>query len=347
MSDRVSVVLIIVASLLLGGCASQPPPQTAPLATEQPRLSISREMEDRILALDPEQVSETEVDELLSAAPAPRIINIHGGIYPVHLVMESFSEFLMGMGYPETSVRNPGDGSLSFSCYDNSEDIAGAIAWYYEHEAMRPMIVGHSQGGIQAVKVLHELAGHFDPQIAVWNPMLGEKEHRFEIREPITGEPTPVVGLQVAYATSVGAGGITRILPNQWSMMKKLRKVPDSVVAFTGFYMGMDVLGGDLLGFGSGNHYEPNGEAEVRNVRLPTGSNHFNIPSTRQLLDNRKARDWIYDYEPSEEPTLDVDFGEDNSHVIWAADVWHSIRKYWVLELQRVIRAQREQDHAN
>ena len=27
---------------------------------------------------------------------------------------------------------------------------------------MRPMMIGHSQGGIQAVKVLYELAGRFD-----------------------------------------------------------------------------------------------------------------------------------------------------------------------------------------
>jgi hypothetical protein len=32
--------------------------------------------------------------------------------------------------------------------------------------------------------------------------------------------------------------------------------------------------------------------------------------------------------------------------VLWAADVWHSIKKHWCLEAQRLIRAQRESDDA-
>lgn len=338
---------LMTLAIMLAGCASKPPTQTAPLATGQPDLSLSSEMQDRILAIDPEKISASDVEQILSVGPAPRIVNIHGGIYPVHLVMESFSEFLIGMGYPESSVRNPGDGSYSFSCYDNSEKIAGAIAWYYESEGMRPMIVGHSQGGVQAVKVLHMLAGNFDSYVSVWNPLTSQFEQRYEIREPLTGNPTPVVGLKVSYATAVGAGGLTRILPNQWKMMRKLRKIPDTVVDFTGFYMGLDLLGGDMMGFGSGNQFEPTGSAEVRNVRLPTGSNHFNIPATKQLLELPQATDWIYDYQPSDEPTLDGEFGSDDSHIQWAADVWFSIRKHWVLELQRVILAQREQTYAD
>lgn len=339
--------LIFSAAILLSGCVSKPPVQTAPLASGQPRLSLNTEMEERVLAIDPEQITENDVEQILAAGPAPRIVNIHGGIYPVHLVMESFSEFLIGMGYPESSVRNPGDGSYSFSCYDNADKIAGAIAWYYENEGMRPMIVGHSQGGVQAVKVLHVLAGEFAPFVLVYNPLTKKTEQRYEIREPFSGNPAPVVGLQVSYATAVGAGGLTRILPNQWKMMRKLRQVPDTVIDFTGFYMGLDLLGGDLMGFGSGNQYEPIGTAQVRNVRLPVGSNHFNIPSTKQLLELPQATEWIYNYSPTDEPTLDGEFGSDDSHIQWAADVWYSIRKHWVLELQRLIRAQRGQTYAD
>jgi hypothetical protein len=32
--------------------------------------------------------------------------------------------------------------------------------------------------------------------------------------------------------------------------------------------------------------------------------------------------------------------------VLWAADVWHSIKKHWCLEAQRLIRAQRASDEA-
>lgn len=347
MSQRFLLFLVVVHTFLLLGCATKQPSRVDPLAAESPSFSLTREMEDQILAINPEQVTELEVQQFLAPVPAPHIVNIHGGIYPVHVVMESFSEFLIGMGYPEDSVRNPGDGSYSFSCYDNSEKIAGAIAWYYENEGMRPMVVGHSQGGIQAVKVLHELAGHFDPEVAVWNPLTGREEARYEIREPLTGQPTPVVGLQVSYATAVGAGGLTRFLPNQWKMMKKLRQIPDSVVEFTGFYMGMDLLGGDMMGYGSGNQYEANGHAQIRNVRLPTGYNHFNVPATKHLLESREITEWIYDYVPTEKPILDVEFDSNSTHILWAADVWYSIKKHWVLELQRVIQSQRDQTYAN
>ena len=346
MIRKLGLPLLALFTLLITACASNVPQQTAPLATDQPTFLLAPQMQDRILALDPEQVTERDVREILALSPAPRVISIHGGIYPVHLVMKSFAEFLVGMGYPESSIRLPGDGSYSFSCYDSSEKIAGAIAWFYEREGMRPMIVGHSQGGIQAVKVLHELAGSFNTRIPVWNPLVQKKETRYEIQEPLGGNPTPVVGLQVSYATAVGAGGLTRILPNQWTMMKKLRQVPESVIEFTGFYMGMDVLGGDMLGFGSGNLYEPNGTAHVRNVQLPTGSNHFNLPATRHLIESQQIIDWIYSYIPSEKPMLDTEFTSDSRHILWAADVWYSIRKHWVLELQRVISAQRSLDYA-
>jgi hypothetical protein len=32
--------------------------------------------------------------------------------------------------------------------------------------------------------------------------------------------------------------------------------------------------------------------------------------------------------------------------VLWAADVWHSIKKHWCLEAQRLIRAQRTSDES-
>jgi len=38
-------------------------------------------------------------------------------------------------------------------------------------------------------------------------------------------------------------------------------------------------------------------------------------------------------------------FDSDSSHILWAADVWYSIKKNWVLELQRLIRAERLPSH--
>lgn len=349
MKRKMTMVSLLLCAALFAGCASSrygyreaPYEHKVGKWTVLRGYSLDPALEDRILALNPENISEKEIREILSKAPAPRIINIHGGIYPVHLAMKSFSMFLIGMGYPETKIRNPGNGDYSYSCYHSSEKLAGIIAWYYEKEGLRPMMVGHSQGGIQAVKVLHELAGSFGKNIPVWNPITEEREERDSILDPLTGKERTVVGLQLSYATSVGAGGFTLFLPNQWSMFGRLRKIPDSVEEFTGFYMGLDLIGGDFAGFGSSNKYEPNGLAKVRNVRLPTGYNHVTVPITKHLADSAEIRDWINRYVPVEEPELKVEFASPSTNILWAADVWHGIKKHWVLEVQRLIRARRE-----
>jgi len=273
------------------------------------------------------------------------VINIHGGIASVIPRMVSFSEFLIGMGYPAISLTNPSDGTYSFSCYESSEKIAGAIAWFYEKEGLRPMIVGHSQGGIQAVKVLYQFAAKPSDQLQVWNPLTWEPEKRCAIVDPLTGQQCPVTSLRLPYVTSVGAGGLTRILPNQWDMNFRLRTIPDSVEEFTGFCKEYDLLGGDFLGYGPANHFKSGGMAVVRNVWLPTEYKHGEIPDTKHLLESQQIRDWIDNYRPAPEPivtpTLETQFDADCAHILWAADVWFSIKKHWVLELQRLLRAQR------
>ena len=341
---------VIVASLcvwsvmLLAGCATNREQEGAALRREIESSPPPRDfvfppgLKKEILALDPEHVTGKDVREVLARAPAPRIIEIHGGIYPVYLAMISFSKFLAGMGYPAVDVRNPGDGSYSFSCYFSSLKIAGAIAWYYERDGLRPMIIGHSQGGMQAVKVLHELAGDSVKRIDVWNPLTEESEGRDEITDPLTGRERPVVGLRVSYTCALAAGGLTRILPNQWDVDGDLRKVPDSTVDFTGYYLGMDILGGDDLGYGPANWYKATGKATVRNVRLPTSYDHATIPDTEHLLASPEMIEWINDYTPTNEPALNVKFKGNSSNILWAADVWYEIKKHWVLELQRLIR---------
>jgi hypothetical protein len=242
------------------------------------------------------------------------------------------------------SLTNPNDGTCSFSCYESSKSIAGFIAWFYEKEGLRPMLVGHSQGGMQVVKVLRQLARKPSSPLPVWNPLTWHAEPRSEIVDPLTGERRPVVGLKLPYATAVGAGGITRLLPNQWDMTFCLHTIPDSVEEFTGFCKGGDFTGGDFLGYGSVNHYKARGTAVVRNVWLPTAYKHGTIPNTRHLLNDPQMVDWINRYRPTDEsvsrPKLDAQFDGDTSNILWAAEVWFSIKKHWVLELQRWIRAQ-------
>jgi hypothetical protein len=350
---------LFLLALLLSGCATYDrhgviPEQAKILEHDEFARShnISPALQDRILALDPNHVTGADVREVLSKAPAPRIINIHGGIYPVHERMISFSEFLIGMGYPAASITNPADGTFTFSCYESGDMIAGMIAWYYEEEGMRPMIIGHSQGGMQAVKVLHKLAGHDSKNLDVWNPLLWSREHRHEIKDPLTGQTRPVVGLVLPYVSAIGAGGLTRMLPNQWDMWFRLRSIPDSVEEFTGFYKGQDLLGGDFWGYGPANYFHPNGTAHVRNIELPAEWKHGAVPDCKHLLKSDELIERINDYVPVEQPLLS-DMTEDEvknpdlRNLIWAQEVWHSIKRHWVIELQRLIRAGRANGHGN
>jgi hypothetical protein len=299
------------------------------------------ETRERILALDPDHVTEKEIREVLAGTPSPRIINIHGGLLPLQGSMKSFSEFLVGMGYPRASIQNPRDGSYAFGYYVRSEKLGGLVAWYYEHDGLRPMMVGHSQGGIQVVKVLYKLAGDSTEKIALWNPITWKSEERYDFVDPLSGKSRPVVGLRIPYATAVVSGGLGRALPNNWTMNSKLRKIPDSVEEFTGFQKGMDALGGDFLGYGSGNDYKSQGTARVRNVRLPATYAHTTIPVTRHLLKSQQIKDWINNYPQGAESvgTPQLEFDSNSAHILWAADVWHSVKKHWVLELQRLLRA--------
>jgi hypothetical protein len=342
---------MLFLALMISGCATYDRHGLEPSVAEQIELTRVRqsfrpgvETRQKIFALDPEHLTEQEIRDVLSQAPAPRIFNIHGGIYPVHRRMISFSEFLIGMGYPGASITNPGDGTYTFSCYESSEKIAGMIAWYYEREQLRPMMVGHSQGGMQVVKVLRKLAGLSSSRLHVWNPLTWKEEEACDFLDPLTGKRRPVVGLKLPYVSAVGAGGLTRILPNQWDMCMKLRDVPDSVEEFTGFCKEKDLLGGDYLGYGSANYFHAMDKAAVRNVRLPSAYKHGAIPDTRHLLNSQQIKDWINHYHPTGQPLetlqLDVKFDAESDHILWAADVWYSIKKHWVLELQRLLAAQ-------
>ena len=114
-----AIVLAVV------GCAStpfQPPSEDLKAATPGSvlrSLSIDRTVEDRILALDPRRIGDDDVRNTLAKGPTPRIFEIHGGVYPVQVLMQSFAEFLIGMGYPENRIRDPGDGAFSRSPYDD------------------------------------------------------------------------------------------------------------------------------------------------------------------------------------------------------------------------------------
>jgi len=337
-------LLSVLLALLVAGCAATPPtPERARLEAQTiekgsvlAQAHFDWELQNRIFVLDPERVSDSDVRTILAAGPTPRTVNLHGGIYPVHLVMESFGRFLIGMGYPESKVRHPGDGRLSHSPYENSAQIAGVIAWYYERDGLRPLIVGHSQGGIQAVKVLHELAGDYGEAVRVWNPLTDSAENRTTILDPLTGRERPVVGLKVGYASAVGAGGAALLLPNQWSMAGRLRTIPDTVEDFTGYSIGVDLIAWNLPGAGPG--YRSSGTAKVRNVELPASYSHVTVAAIGDLAEDPVMREWLNAYVPGQNNGFPAN-AVSVTNALWAADVWYSIKKHWVLEAQRFLRA--------
>jgi len=334
---RPALAAVLLATLL--GCAGTSRLERAPTTTAHWRShAVDARIEDRILALDPEHVSDADVRQVLAAGPTPRIVNLHGGIYPVHLVMDSFARFLVGMGYPEAKIRHPGDGRGSHSPYESSLEIAGLLAWYYENEGLMPMLVGHSQGGIQLVKVLYVLAGKSGARVQVWDPMHNQALPRTTIVDPYSGLERPVVGLKVGYAAVVGAGGAALLLPNQWEMVGRLQQIPDSVDDFTGFALEVDLIAWDLPGATAS--YRPLGTARVRNVQLPAGYSHVFVAATSHLARDPALRAWINAYVPGAQVPLPAD--EDAAtNLLFAADVWYSIKKHWVLQAQKAIRARR------
>ncbi|MEO8305585.1 MAG: hypothetical protein ABI724_15840 [Betaproteobacteria bacterium] len=343
------LVALALAALATTGCETESIAEPGGRPVAQRVLvsgAASRAVEDRILALDPERVTASDVRDTLALGPTPQIMLMHGGIVGVYLAMISTGKFLVAMGYPQDRIRHPGDGRWSHSPYENSAHIAGLLAWYYERDGMRPMMIGHSQGGVQSVKVLYELAGQLDNPLHVWNPYTDSAEERTKILDPLTGKERPVIGVSASYVSGLDSGGIMMILPNQWKMLDKLRNIPDTAVAFTGYTIGVDFWPWPIPGFEGSAPFVAMGNTTIRNVVLPMTYDHVNAPYILPVADIPAARDWLDAYHPDKLmahlPPETEEFA-----MFWAGDIWYSVKKYWTLEAQRLIRAKRNSPPAH
>lgn len=294
-------------------------------------------VERRVLELDPANISAHDVADVLAKTPAPRIILLQGSFGPV--TMEPFAEFLIAMGYPAERIRNPRDGRNSTSSFMDSRQLAGTLAWYYEVEGMRPVLIGHSQGGMLAIRVLHDLAGAFADTIPVWNPLTDAAEERTSFVDPRTGELRPVVGLQIPFAAAIATGKLPRLLLGQWSMLSKLRRIPDSVVAFSGFSMEWDFIAGQFPG---SEPYAATGTAIVRNVTLPATYTHIGLPQAAHLATNAVTRAWIEAYVPGTSVAVPDEADVDSTNLVHAADIWYSVKKNWCESARRRLESKRE-----
>ena len=298
-------------------------------AAHAARAAFSPDVVRNVRALDCEHIGPDDVRGVLASVPAPRIVLLQGSV-PV-VTMEPFGRFLVAMGYPEARLRNPADGRLSYSSYADSATLAGALAFDYEHTGVEPVLIGHSQGGMIAIRVLYELAGAFHESLPVVDPETGAALPRTTIVDPRTGQARPVVGLHVAYAAALATGWLPRVLLGQWSMLPRLRKIPDTVTEFTGFDIPNDPIAGNLLGI---TPYEPVGSAHVRNVLLPASYAHVDLPSTEPLAGDARARAWIDGWGPG--ATAPAEVG-DLRNILHAADIWHSVKRHWCLQAQRLL----------
>lgn len=308
-------LILVVLSLLVplpalgAGVHAPAPVETAPPGT-----------------LDCDRLDGREAARSLAGVPAPRIVLLHGSV-PI-VTMQPVAEFLIGMGYPEASLRDPYDGSFTRSSYGSSEELAGTLAWYYEHERMRPMLVGHSQGGMLVLRTLHELAGAFDDEIPVVDPVTRTALPQTTIRDPYSGAQRPVVGLDVAFASAIATGKLARVLLGQWTMLGKLRQVPDTAVEFTGFAIPFDPIAGNLA---TDEPYAATGRSQVRSVLLPSSYSHIGAPIMEHLPGQPSTRAWIVGWRPDVTPEP-VPRDVDVRNLELAADLWYSIRRHWCLE---------------
>jgi hypothetical protein len=284
----------------------------------------------RLARLDCSRIGASDVREILARVPAPRIVLLQGSVPLV--TMEPFAQFLIAMGYPEARLADPRDGSHSYNSFADGATLAGALAFEYEQTGLAPILIGHSQGGAFAIRVLHELAGAFHDALHVVDPATGAPLPRTTIVDPHTHDTRPVVGLRVAYAAAIATGWLPRVLLGQWTMLSRLRTIPDTVTEFTGFDVPNDPIAGNLLGI---TPYEAIGRARVRNVLLPATYSHVDLPHAAALPDNAGARAWIDAWEPG--AGLPPDAGGWHN-VVHAADIWHSVKRHWCAQAQRLLK---------
>lgn len=337
---RAGLVCVLAACLAAMPVAPAAAGPATPASTGSPAAAATglaasvdpvwAEMGARLRELDPEALDAAAVREVLNHVPAPRILLFQGSVPLV--TMDPVAEFLIAMGYPAEQLADPQRGGYSRSSFGDAARLAGEIAWHYERDGLRPLLIGHSQGGMIAIRILHELAGGFRDELPVWDPVSDAPLPRTTIVDPLTGAERPVVGLSVSYASALATGMLPRLVLGQWDMIRRLHDIPDSVDEFVGFVLPFDPIAGTL---GGGAPFAASGRARVRNVTLPTSYRHIGLPDIAHLAADPVTREWIERYTPTASLPA-PDGAADTTNLLHAAMLWHDVKKHWCIEVQRL-----------
>jgi hypothetical protein len=253
---------------------------------------------------------------------APRVLALHGSV-PI-VTMEPFAAFLEKMGYPAERLAHPVTGARTLPSFVDARRVAGEVAWHYERDGVMPVLVGHSQGGMVVIRMLHELAGRNGP-IPVWNPVTQAAEPRTAIVDPASRDERPVTSLRVAFAAALATGSLPRVLLAQWDVLPLLRDVPDSAARFLGISIAWDPIAGTGP---SPTPFRATGTAHVRNVVLPARYSHIRLPDVAHLAEQEETRAWIDAWHP-DDPPAPLPPQVDDANLLHAAELWHGIKRAW------------------
>lgn len=275
---------------------------------------------------------ETLAASSLPADRAPRIVLLQGSLGIV--TMAPLGEFLASMGYPARQLADPRTGAMTTDSDLGGRELAGMLAWQYEHDGVRPMIVGHSKGGGVVIDTLRALAGLEGGDIAVVDARTGAAEPRDRIVDPATGQPMRVTDLELPYAAAIATGRMPRILRGQFELARVLRDIPDSVRAFTGFTIPFDPIAGSFAG--DEDPYRALGTALVRNVVLPATTSHIGAPLADHLARDPATRSWIERFRPGTREPWPA--SADTSNLLLAAELWYDVKRAWCGEARRAVR---------
>jgi hypothetical protein len=325
-----SVALALLGAACATNDAGRAEPTSNPMLVTEPVRGVDPAVAPRLPSLDCANVSAADVRDVLVHVAAPRIVLLDGSV-PI-VTMAPFARFLIAMGYPQARLRDPRTGELSSSSFTNSASLAGELAFDYERTGLAPMLIGHSQGGMLVIRTLDELSGEFGDALAVVDPATGRALPRTWIVDPYTRAKRPVVGLRIAYAAALATGWLPRLMLGQWTMLSRLRTIPDSVDEFTGFILPHDPIAGNLFG---DRPYRAAGRAHVRSVALPASYHHVTLPAVDHLAADPAIRAYLDAWRPDRAaPPLPTG---DTSNLIHATDIWYSVKRHWCMQAQRLL----------